>query len=95
MNPYVMKPVRRAYVQVIGYIWMPSHVECSYTFQLSDSDLKNIGDFTRDNVEEWLSSHSGDFRSISDFCAVCGSEELNWAKEDSENKWLGIYDEEA
>jgi hypothetical protein len=95
MNPYVMRRVRLAYVQVIGYIWMPSHVERSYIFQLSDSELKEIGDFTRDNISNWLAIHAGDFRVISDFCAVCGSEELNWVKEDSENKWLGMYDEEA
>ena len=55
---------------------------------LSDYDLGNIGEFTRDNVEQWLTSHSGDFQEVIDFTAVCGKEEIPWSSEDNEMTYL-------
>ena len=80
----VMRPKRIAQVSVIGTIWMPA-VTCAMDYNLSDYDLENIGDFTCDNVEQWLTSHSGDFQSIQDFTAQCGDTEIPWKSEKSED----------
>jgi hypothetical protein len=77
-DPYVMKPVRVAEVHVIGRMWMPSELGAT-TYQLTDADLTTIDDFTRDNVSKWLTAKAGDFQSITDFYAVCGSVEVPWS----------------
>ena len=82
VSPYTMRRVRVAHVQVIGKIWMPA-VPCAMDYPLSDYDLENIGEFTRENVEAWLCTHSGDFQSVEDFCAVCGDTVLDWKSEES------------
>lgn len=83
LSPYRSERVRRAYVQVVGVIWMPATTAAT-CYQLSDYDLENIGEFTRENVEQWLGTHSGDFQSVTDFRAVCGGVELDWSDEESE-----------
>jgi hypothetical protein len=45
-NPYRTERVRRAYVDVVGPIWMPP-IQAASTYRLSDYDLENIGEFTR------------------------------------------------
>ena len=82
-TPYVMARTRRAFVQLVGKIWIPQ-VTCAQCVNLTDYDLANIGDFTRENVEQWLCTHSGDFQSVDDFRAVCGSVEIEWANPESE-----------
>ncbi len=75
--------VERNFVQVIGTIWMPS-ATCAMEYPLSARDIANIGRFTRDNVETWLSANSGDFQSIQDFAATIGDEWVEWDSEESE-----------
>jgi hypothetical protein len=82
-NPYRTERVRRAYVDVIGPIWMPP-ITAASTYKLSDYDLNNIGEFTHENVEQWLCTHAGDFQYVRDFHAVCGSAEIPWSNEESE-----------
>lgn len=82
-DPYVMRRTRQAYVCVLGKIWMPA-IPAAQDYQLSDYDLRNIGEFTRENVEDWLGSNAGDFQSITDFYAVCGGTEIPWADEENE-----------
>lgn len=86
IDPHTMRRVRRAYVIILGTIWMPA-IDCSLEIKLSDYDLENIGEFTRDNVEQWLTSHSGDFQHIIDFTAMCGDIEIEWSSEDNEMKY--------
>lgn len=81
--PYLMRPVRVAYVQVIGTIWMPA-ITCAQELKLSDYDLENIGEFSRENVEQWLCTHTGDFQGIKDFHAQAGDVIIPWEKEESE-----------
>lgn len=83
MDPFVMAKTRRAYVEVLGKIWMPA-TTAAHSYQLTDYDLSNIGTFTRDSVEQWLAAHAGDFQSITDFHAVCGEEDIPWKSEESE-----------
>ena len=75
--------VERNFVQVIGTIWMPE-ATCAMEYTLSARDIANIGKFTRDNVETWLSANSGDFQSIQDFTATVGDEWIEWDSEESE-----------
>ncbi len=83
LSPYRAEMVRRAYVQVIGVIWMPATTAAT-SYQLNGYDLENIGEFTRENVEQWLCTHAGDFQSVTDFRAVCGAVEVEWADPESE-----------
>jgi len=86
--PYTMRRVRVAYVIILGKLWMPM-ADASMTKDLSDYDLGNIGEFTRENVEQWLTSNSGDFSSVTDFTACCGDIEIPWENEDNE---MAYYD---
>lgn len=87
-NPYVMRRMRNAHVIIYGKLWMPM-TNASLQNNLSDYDLKNIGEFTRENVEQWLMSNSGDFSHVIDFTAVCGDVEIPWESEDNE---MAYYD---
>jgi hypothetical protein len=76
--------VRVSQIHVIGRIWMPA-IMCSQTIKLSTYDESNIGAPTRDNVEQWLAMHAGDFQCVEDFEADIGDAPLiPWAKEESE-----------
>ncbi len=54
-------------------------------YELTDSDLREIGKFTRGNVLMWMESHRGvdwaDVLPIEDFHAVCGDIDIPWATE--------------
>ena len=86
-SPYVMRKTRVAYVSVLGKIWMPA-VTAAMEYKLDDYALRNIGKFTRDNVEQWLAMHAGDFQSIIDFTAQCGDTMIPWKDEESEYKYV-------
>jgi hypothetical protein len=82
--------VRKDYVDVIGRLWMPATVAAS-RIALSSYDLGNMledeDDPTRDEIEAWLATHSGDFSEILDFAASIGTKEIPWADEESELTW--------
>lgn len=75
--------VERNFVQVVGPIWLPN-VTAATEYKLDAFDLENIGDFTRENVEQWLCTHAGDFRHVEDFYATAGDIEIPWATEEGE-----------
>lgn len=76
--------VERNFVQVIGTIWMPA-ATCAMEYPLTAADVETIGlPLTRENVAEWLTTHSGDFQSIEDFRATIGDEWCEWEHEESE-----------
>ena len=75
--------IERKWIEVIGVIWMPA-VTCAKRIDLSAYDMENIGEPTRENVEDWLGSHTGDFQSIDDFHAVIGETDIPWKDEESE-----------
>jgi len=75
--------VERNYVQVIGTIWMPS-ILAATEYPLSRYDVENIGERTRENVEAWLDTHSGDFASIEDFYVTIAEWESEWSDPESE-----------
>lgn len=84
--------VRKSLVWIVGRIWMPAIV-CSQVLTLSNYDVENIrahgdGNITRDAVEQWLMSHSGDFQSVLDFAASIEDGgrtiDIDWATEDGE-----------
>lgn len=79
-----------SYVDVLGYIWMP-HGLGSQRLKLSAYDLDNIqndGAITREDVEQWLTMHTGDFSNVVDFNASIewNGETLDfpWTTEDNE-----------
>ena len=77
--------VERNWIDMVGVIWMPA-ITCAQRIDLKSSDIENIGEATRENVEQWLALHSGDFQSITDFHAVVGETEILWKHE--ENEWV-------
>lgn len=86
--------VTKSFIRVIGKIWMPP-VTCAMEYPIYSYELDNMRDdetnITKESIEYWLSSHSGDFQSIEDFYADIEAPEgniiVNWAKEDSENTY--------
>lgn len=71
---------------------------------LTDSELREIGKFTRENVRTWMESHKGVdwfdilcWGPIHDFHAVCGDNsglrdmEIPWAKEESRQLFERVY----
>jgi hypothetical protein len=93
---YYTVTVRR--IDVIGKIWQPGIGTCAMSYELRDYDVENIGEFTRENVQLWLDSNSGDFQSISDFRADIADFFSDWEDEESEGIFndcmFGEFDEE-
>lgn len=84
--------ITRNYVRVIGRIWMPA-VTCAMEYPLTDYDLGNMVDedgctITRDDIDMWLTTHSGDFQMIEDFRASIGDTEYPWQHEESECTYM-------
>ena len=78
----------RNYVRVIGKIWMPP-ITAAMEYTLSDSELESNhidrDNPTRDQIQRWVSTETGDFRSIEDFSADIGDRGIvPWFKEESE-----------
>ena len=76
--------VERNWIEVIGNIWWPMGAVCAQRINLTKSDMENIGEPTRENVEMWLGTHTGDFSALKDFHAVIGEVDIPWAVEESE-----------
>ena len=82
-------------VYVVGVIWMPA-ITCAQTLTLSDYDIRNAQDengaVTRESLEQWLTSHTGNFRSVTDFSASLevgdDTVEIPWATEEGELAYL-------
>ena len=79
--------VEKNFVDVVGRIWMPA-ITASMRYPLSGYDLENIGEFTRENVAQWVGTHAGDFQSVQDFYATAGDQEIPWASEEGELAYL-------
>lgn len=86
--------VRSSYVDVLGYIWM--RALCSLRINVSSYDLEHMRDddgaITRESIEQWLTSHSGDFSEVVDFHASIedGNESLDfpWSSEENEFAYI-------
>jgi hypothetical protein len=83
--------VRKSIVQIVGYLWMPQ-CKAATEQSVSSYDIENMtdddGNVTRDSVEQWVMTHSGDFSSVIDFRAdlEVGDKTIviDWEKEESE-----------
>jgi len=86
--------VTKSIVQIIGGIWWPMGALCATQLELTAHDLENArdleGNLTRESVEQWVATHSGDFSSVKDFRADLHDDKTNsevvfeWEREDSE-----------
>jgi len=72
------------WIDLVGEIWQPGVGPCAYRYTLRPSDVENIGEPTRENVQSWLDKNAGDFQTVIDFHAVVGEVDLPWS--DPENK---------
>jgi hypothetical protein len=79
--------VERNWIDILGVIWLPP-VTAGYKQSLTKYDMENIGEPTRENVEQWLTSHSGNFQRVIDFHAVVGEVDIPWEKEENEFEYL-------
>ena len=82
--------VEKNWINVLGRIWMPYGLLSTMTIDLDDRKIRQIGEPTRENVENWLNINAGDFSSIIDFQAVIGEVEINWDKEENMGKFIEI-----
>jgi len=85
-NPVVDRPRRISYVEVLGRIWRPP-IKVGQTYELSDYDLENVGEFTREAFAHWLATHAGDFEQVIDFHVGVGNSEIPWHSEDNESEF--------
>ena len=68
-------------IEVIGKGWYNQTM--AYSYSLTAHDVEQIGELTRESVEAYLCSHSGDFQSITDFHADIADFDSPWANEES------------
>lgn len=62
---------------------------------LNDTELREIGEFTRENILKWrpiVDSFSGEMEGIKDFHAVCGDVEIPWATEEAKQEYERIME---
>jgi hypothetical protein len=66
--------------------------DCRY---LEDEDLKEIGEFTRQNIEKWLENFGGLgwelLYPIRDFHAVCDDIDIPWATEEIKRRYAEAF----
>jgi hypothetical protein len=67
------------YIEVVGGISM-------YRSNLTQSDLRLIGDFSRWRVAQWLYNQSPE-GGTDDFHAVCGDIDIPWDTEEARSVW--------
>ena len=88
--------VRKSIIEIVGGIWWPMGATCAQTQTLSAYDVENCkddnGEITRESVERWVMTHSGDFSSVKDFHASLevGDKtiEIPWVTEEGEIAFL-------
>src|SRR5579862_1728226 len=78
----------RAYIEIAGAgVW-----DCR---ELQESDLREIGEFTRENIVKWLENFGGLgwelLYPIRDFHAVCDDIDIPWATEEARQGWAEVY----
>jgi hypothetical protein len=64
--------------------------KATMTYTLDKFDRENIGELNRESIEDWLTTHSGDFQSIIDFSASLDDLEIPWSNEESEFEYGDI-----
>lgn len=66
----------RVYIEIVGAVAL-------LQYEPTDSELRSIGEFTRENVVRWFESHTGPdwvgILPVEDFHAVCGDIDIPWA----------------
>jgi hypothetical protein len=81
----------RAYIEVVGAVTV-------WGVKLTRWDRWRIGEFTRENVFDWLSHYDRRHYGMDcchypeDFHAVCGDQDIPWADKESATiyeKWTG------
>ena len=81
-----------SYINVLGYIWMPSNVVCASTLTpIHRYDIENMrnddGTIDRQSIRDWLDKNAGDFSQILDFqCSIAVGDETvdyDWHTENS------------
>ena len=77
-----------AYIEFIGA------VACGRR-ELQPHELRQIGEFTRENVLTWMDSHTGPdwvgILPVEDFHAVCDGIDIPWATEAARFHWTKLY----
>jgi hypothetical protein len=87
--------VVKSQIDVVGYIWQPGIGLCAMSYNPRADDLREAdilpateGPITRESVQRWIDTHSGDFSEIVDWRAEIedGDETIvfEWNNEDNE-----------
>ena len=75
--------VRTRDVFVLGWGWVGQRM--GYTYQLPKEIAAD-----RDEIQNWLDTHAGDFQRIDDFAASIEAVEIPWRVEEDEYEWFNI-----
>ena len=87
--------VCKSVIYVVGHLWMPDII-ASQQITVSAYDVRYLrddrGKITRESVEQWLGTHTGNFQFIHDFSASIedgdNTVDIPWASEDGELEYL-------
>lgn len=78
----------QAYIEYVGAVTLSR-------YPLDEYELRNIGEFTRENILGWLNSHTGPdwvgIIPVEDFCAVCGDIDIPWATEKAKADFQRVF----
>ena len=70
----------QAYIEILGAV-------AQTRFNLNQTDLRSIGEFTRENISNWMkrqrSTNWLGLLPVEDFHAVCGDIDIPWTTEDA------------
>ena len=77
------------YIEIVGGVGI-------WQAYLVDADLYNIGEFTRENVAEWLGETSREpaMFPIEDFHAVCDGIDIPWATEKGREHYQHVMEKQ-
>ena len=82
-----LPPIKPAYIEVVGGIGI-------WLRELASWNLREIGEFTRENVLRWMESHTGPewvgVLPVEDFHAVCGDIDIPWSTEKGRQVWSEV-----
>jgi hypothetical protein len=88
-----------SYLFVLGTMWMPN-APIAQNIPLDQWMIENMmdeGTITRDDVDLWLATHAGDFKTVIDFSAWItlpdGTQiDIAWEKEENHLQYMDLTD---
>ncbi len=79
-------------VHVVGKGWYGHGI--TYTYSIPKDVVDEMGELTREKIQDWLDRNSGDFQQVDDFYASIDEWESPWQDEESEGYFFRMTEGE-